>query len=94
MSYMGPGTASLSNIAGTNSSTQIFPAASHSSGRAVYNDSTAVLYLAFGTLTAAAGTCTTVVGTASTFFFPIPVYAGAVQGVWASSAGTARTTWW
>ena len=93
MSYHSPQTASISVVAGTTSSVTLFNQTAHTSGRMVYNDSTAVLFLAFGTA-ASAGSCTTAVGTAATFVFPVPVYAGQVTGAWASTAGSARTTWW
>lgn len=93
MSYLSPQGGSIAVIPGTTASVTLFSQTAHTSGRIIYNDSTAVLYVAFGTA-ASAGSCTTAVGTAATFIFPVPVYGGQVTGAWASSAGSACATWW
>ena len=93
MSYLGPQNATITVVPGTTTSVTLFNQTAKSSGRIVYNDSSAVLFLAYGTA-ASAGSCTTAIGTAATFVFPLPVYAGQVTGAWASTAGSARTTYW
>jgi hypothetical protein len=60
-------------------------------GRYVFNDSTAVLYLKFGTV--ASSTSHTVQIAAGGYYeFPIPLYTGAVTGRWSATNGNARTT--
>ena len=94
MSYLGPQTPVLANVAGTNSSVTLFGGTARANGRMVFNDSSAILYVAYGTVATLGGPFTTAVGTQTTFTFPEPVYAGQVCGVWASIAGSARTTYW
>lgn len=93
MSYIGPQAATLGNVPGTAASVALFSATDHANGRVIYNDSSAVLYVAFAG-TAATTTYTVQVASQGYFEFPVPVYAGTVTGIWASNAGTARTTSW
>lgn len=60
--------------------------------RAVFNDSTATLYLKFGA--SASATSFTVKITAGSYFeFPTgPLYTGLVTGAWSSATGAARVT--
>lgn len=85
--------ASTSSVTAATSSTVLFAArtdgAAHS--RLVFNDSTATLYLKFGT--AASTTSHTVQIPAGGYFeFPDPLYDGAVEGVWGAANGAARCT--
>lgn len=93
MSYIGPQTATIGSVAGTTSSVTLFSGTDHANGRVVYNNSSAVLYLAYG---GSASTTNYTVQIASQGYFeaPVPVYAGVVSGAWASNAGTAFTTYW
>jgi hypothetical protein len=86
-------TATLASVASSASSTSLFSAGDQVQGRTVFNDSTAVLYVAFaGT---ASETAYTVQLAAGGFYeFPQPPFAGAVSGIWASANGNARTTQW
>lgn len=95
-------TAVVANVPASTSSVQIFPqvwpaeatSITGSNGRAVYNDSTATLYLLFGT-GATTTSYTVQVGPGGYYEFPAaPMYCGEVDGVWSSATGSARTTAW
>ena len=59
------------------------------SGATVYNDSTAILYLALGT--AAASTTDFTVKMVADAYYEVPFgYTGAIRGIWASATGSAR----
>lgn len=62
-------------------------------GRTVFNDSTQVLYLKFGA-TASASSYTVQIAAGGYYEFPRPIYAGQVDGIWASANGNARLTSW
>lgn len=62
-------------------------------GRCVFNDSTSLLYLKFGS--AASATDHTVQIAASQLYeFPQPIYGGVVTGIWVAANGNARVTEW
>jgi hypothetical protein len=84
--------ATLTNVAASASSVALF-AAGRARGRAVWNDSAATLYVKFGA-GASATSCTVKLDPDDYYEFPQPVYAGAVEGVWASATGAARVTEW
>lgn len=88
-----PSTATTANVTSANTNTTLFAPASSANARAVYNDSTAVLYLKFGT-TASTGSYTVQIGAGGYYEFPQPTYAGRVDGIWASANGFARVTSW
>lgn len=95
MSSLSPYTATTNTVPSTASSVTLFSAATgYLNGRSVYNSSTAVLYLTYGTAATTTSVCTTSVGTMATYVFPQPVYSGTVTGIWASANGTATTTQW
>lgn len=85
-------TATLTSVNGAASSTQLLAANTSRKGAYFYNDSTAILYLAF------AGTASTTAYTlqiASQGFYempPTPVYTGAIFGIWSAAAGAVRIT--
>ena len=93
MTVTKPSTATLANVASSATNVTIFAAASGDNARTVYNDSTAVLYLKFGA-TASTTSYTVQIGANSYYEFPQPVYAGQVDGIWASANGSARTSRW
>lgn len=88
--------ATVTQIADTNVSTQLFAANSDRVGIKIYNDSTAILYVLFGS------------GTASSTNYSLQVkpqqlhedkgggiYKGVINGIWASNAsGNAYVTEW
>lgn len=93
MSTARPTTATPANVSSSATNVTIFSAASNTNGRAVWNDSTAVLYLKFGT-TATTSSYTVQLAAGAYYEFPQPTYAGQVDGIWASANGAARVTSW
>lgn len=93
MSVISPQTATLANVASSASSVTLFAAAGSTRARTIYNDSTAVLYVKFGT-TASATSYTVQLAAGDYYEFPQPCYGGRVDGIWASANGNARVTSW
>lgn len=93
MSILPTQSATLANVASSASSVTLFSASATVKGRVVWNDSTAVLYLKFGT-TASSTSYTVQLAAGAYFEFPQPLYAGRVDGIWAAANGNARTTEW
>jgi len=87
--------ATAASVASSASSTELFAADASTStnGRAVFNDSTAVLYLKFGA-TASVTSYTVQIAPGGYYEFPLPLYDGEVDGIWASANGYARLTSW
>lgn len=83
--------ATLANVAASATSVTLFAANTGIRARAVYNDSSSIMYLKYGA-TASATSFTVIVGAGGYFEFPLPVYGGVVDAIWASATGTARTT--
>jgi hypothetical protein len=90
---MRPTTATLANVSSSATNVTVFAAKGDVNARAVWNDSTAVLYLKFGA-TASTTSYTVQLAAGAYYEFPQPVYAGQVDGIWASANGAARTTQW
>lgn len=86
-------TATLANVVSSGSNGTLFAANGQARGRAVFNDSTQVLYLKFGA-TASATSYTVQLAAGAYYEFPQPLYGGQVDGLWASANGNARTTQW
>lgn len=63
-------------------------------GWIVVNDSAVVLYLRFGSAAASSTDFSVSLAAGASFTCPVPVYAGPIQGILASSTGTARVTTW
>lgn len=82
--------ATVTPVAAATSSTQLF-AARAASQRLIYNDSTAVLYLKFGTA-ASVTSYTTQIQPGQLFEFPGGVYDDVAHGVWAAANGNAYCT--
>lgn len=94
MSVIGKQTASVTSVASSASNVTLFAANGRSRGRTVFNESTAVLFLKFGA-TASATSYTVQMATNTYFTFPDnALYAGQVDGIWASANGNARLTEW
>ena len=93
MSVISPQTATLANVASSASSVTLFAAAGAVRARAIYNDSTAVLYVKFGA-TASATSYTVQMAAGDYYEFPQPCYGGVVTGIWATANGNARVTSW
>jgi hypothetical protein len=85
-------TGTITSIAGAVASTQLLASNAARKGMYVFNDSTAVLYLAFA---GSASTTAYTVQIPSNGFFEMPVtpvYTGAMYGIWSSATGNARIT--
>jgi hypothetical protein len=88
-----PTTATTTPVASSASSTTLFAASWGDNARTIWNDSSQLLYVKFGTT--ASATSYTVQLVAGAFYeFPQPLYAGRVDGIWASANGVARVTSW
>jgi hypothetical protein len=95
MPTLGPQSATLANVAGSASSVTLFAAATgFVNGRVIYNDSTAVLYVAFDGSVASNSNYSVQIAAGGYFEFPLPVVSGKVTGIWASANGNARLTSW
>jgi len=93
VSTIGPQTATVANVASSATSVTLFSAAGRAAGRAVFNDSSAILYLKFGA-TASTTSYTVQLAAGAYYEFPQPAYSGQVDGIWASANGFARVTSW
>lgn len=87
----GATSATLSNVAGSDSSVTLLASNAARKQAIVWNDSSAILYVKYGA-TAAATDCTFQVQGGQTLIFPLPIYAGQVDGIWDSATGAARIT--
>ena len=83
--------ATLTNVASSASSVSLLAANTARRGLIVYNDSTQTLYLKFG-VTASTTSFTYLMTPKSTLEMILPIYQGAIDGVWASANGSARIT--
>lgn len=88
-----PTAATLANVASSATNVTLFAAEATVNMRTIYNDSTAVLYVKFGA-TASATSYTVQLAAGAYYEFPVPLYAGQVDGIWASANGNARVTSW
>lgn len=82
----------ITSVGGSASSVSILASNASRKGAAVYNDSTAVLYLKLG---ATASTTSYTVQLVAGAYYELPttsVYTGAIDGIWASATGNARIT--
>lgn len=94
MSVISKQTAAVTNVASSASSVTLFAANANARGRTIFNDSTAILYVKFGT-TASVTSYTVQMATNTYFTFPDnALYGGRVDGIWAAANGNARLTEW
>jgi len=83
-------TATLTNVAGSASSVTLIASNTNRKGAMVQNDSTATLYLKFGT---GASATSYTVQMASGSYYEVPFsYTGVITGLWGSATGFARCT--
>lgn len=82
------------NVASSATSVEIFASNPGRRGGAIYNDSTQILTIVFGTSDASATNLTTTLAANGGYFELPPSFQGAVQGIWASANGAARCTEW
>jgi hypothetical protein len=84
-----PSVVTRTSVAGAIVDTLILVANANRYGATVYNDSSAVLYLALGT-TAASATDYTVQMVANAYYEVPFSYTGQIRGIWSAATGTAR----
>lgn len=83
-------TAALSNVASSASSVTLLASNANRLGASIFNDSTQVLYVKFGS---AASATSFVVKMAAADYYEVPfAYSGIITGIWASANGSARVT--
>ncbi len=90
-----PATGTLSNVSGATSSTTLLASSATRKGATIFNDSTALLYVALANVTVSATSYTVQVPAGAYYELPIcdgGVYTGIIKGIWASATGTARIT--
>jgi hypothetical protein len=84
------GTGTITSVAGAASSTELLAANTSRLGATIYNESTAVLYLA---LAGSASVTAYTIQIAAGGYYECPFgYVGAIYGIWASATGDARIT--
>lgn len=84
-------TATGSNVTASASSGQLLASNTARLGATIYNDSTAALYVKFGT-TASATDFIVKLAAGAYYEVPQPVYTGRIDGIWAAANGNARIT--
>lgn len=85
-------TAATTNVTASASNQTLLAANANRKRVVIYNDSTATLYLKFGT-TASTTSYTYKLSGGDTYESPaLPVYTGQIDGIWASATGAARIT--
>lgn len=83
-------TSTLSNVSGSASSVTLLSLNTARKGVTIFNDSTAILYVKFGTT---ASTTSFTVRLVSNAYYEVPFgYTGRIDGIWASATGSARVT--
>ena len=95
MGYVADQSAARTSVASSATDVQVFAASAGAGGRTVFNESSAILYLAFGTVAASLTSYTVQVAPGGYYEFPATrFYGGEVRGIWASANGNARCTEW
>lgn len=88
-------TATLTNVAGSATSVTVLAANASRIGATITNDSSAVVYIKFGTTASTTSYTVVLAGAAAAPFsyFEVPSgYTGRIDGIWASATGNARVT--
>jgi hypothetical protein len=83
-------TATLTNVASSAANVTLLSLNTARVGATIYNDSTAILYVKFGTT--ASATSYTIQMAANSYFETPFKYTGRIDGIWASANGNARIT--
>lgn len=81
--------ANVTSVNASASSVGLFSAVDYATTRTIFNDSTAVLKVKYGT-GASATSFTVTLQPGDLFEFPRPTYDGVVEGIWTSATGAAR----
>ena len=90
-------TGTITSVNDTNADTTILAANAARKGATVFNDSTAILYLALASVTASATNYTVQIAPGGFYELPVArdgsVYTGVIKGIWSADAsGAARVT--
>lgn len=91
VSYARPSTSTLTNVSGSATTVSLLASNTAAKLRLAYNDSTATLYLKYGT-TASTTSYTVQIPPNGYYEFPQPLYTGAVDGIWSAANGAVRLT--
>jgi hypothetical protein len=86
-----PSKATVSRVASSIASVLLLAANPDRKGFKIFNDSTAILYFKYGE-DAASNDFTVKLTAGSYFENALPVYTGAIEGVWAAENGAAQVT--
>ncbi len=85
-----PGTGTLANVSASVTSVTLIALNAARRGATIWNDSTDILYVKFGSAATATSCTVKLVGDA---FYEVPFgYTGIITGIWASATGAARVT--
>jgi hypothetical protein len=84
-------TASLTSVASSATTVQLLAANTARRGVIIYNESTAVLFVKFGT-TASNTSYTLQLAANTSWTMADPIYTGRIDGIWAAANGNARIT--
>lgn len=83
-------TSAVTSVSGSASSVQLLAANANRLGATIFNDSTATLYVKFGTI---ASTTSHTVQLKASAYYEVPFnYTGRIDGIWSSMTGAARIT--
>jgi hypothetical protein len=85
-------TATKTNVTSVITSTTILAANTARRGALIFNDSTALLYLSYGTGTASTTSFSVRVAAGALFVIDTTLWTGAITGIWAAANGAARVT--
>jgi hypothetical protein len=84
--------ATLTNVTSSTTSKTIVAANANRRGLIVFNDSTSIMYLSYGTQTTSATAFSVKIAAGASYLLDVPLYNGAMTGVWVTATGTARVT--
>lgn len=84
-------TSTLTNVSASASNVQLLASTAGRRGAMFVNDSTASLYMKFGT-TATTSSFTVKVGPGGYYEMPLPIYTGQIDGIWSAANGAVRIT--
>lgn len=84
-------TSNLTNVSASTASTQLLASTAGRKQAIFYNDSTATLYLKFGT-TASTSSFTVKLFPDDYYELSLPIYTGVIHGVWSATNGAVRVT--
>jgi hypothetical protein len=85
-------TATKTNVTSTTSSVTILAANANRRGAIVFNDSTSVLYISYGTSTTSTTSFSVKVAAGAVYLLDVPLWNGAMTGIWSAAQGAARVT--